>query len=402
VTTIVAGVALSACIPVPPTCGPQWIGPAAGDFAEPTNWSTGSVPGATQHACSSAGSSITVSDHEAIAVGTFEGSVTITATGQLSTVGGTTAIAHLEVQDGAIAGTGNVAALALDWKGGSLHGTGLVSVGTEPSTITGDVVLHGNRLLGIVGPTTWTGGTIRICDDSAVTIVSSGELEAANPAGEITSAACATVGDVAVSVRAGGTFTVAEDVVVSTPFLNLATTRVACGAELAAVSYVQPAEATTALTDVVCGGMLTVDDGEGTVQLDGGTLAGEGYVNASVTGSGAINPGDPQVTDSVGYLLILQDYTATAGATLPLEIAGEDLDDQDELYVGGEADISAATYAPRIVGGFVPAGGQTFSPLTAWVLTGTFATFTAPAGSDLGWTLEYSEFDVLLHTADLP
>ena len=68
-------------------------------------------------------------------------------------------------------------------------------------------------------------------------------------------------------------------------------------------------------------------------------------MDADVTGGGAINPGDPQIADSVGYMNILGNYTAISRWTLPLEIAGEDLDDQDELYVSGAADIRAATYA---------------------------------------------------------
>jgi hypothetical protein len=102
-----------------------------------------------------------------------------------------------------------------------------------------------------------------------------------------------------------------------------------------------------------------------------------------VVGSGSINPGDPLAPGSLDYLLI----------------GGIDLADQDSLYVSGAADVTAATYAPQLVGSFTPEAGQTFTPLGADGVTGPFATFTPPSGSDLTWRLDYSDTDITL-TAD--
>ena len=78
----------------------EWVGPAAGDFAVPANWSTNAVPTATDDACIGSSVSVTVSTTEAVRELVSFGDVAVTATGDF-TINGDSFLIGLAV-DGAL------------------------------------------------------------------------------------------------------------------------------------------------------------------------------------------------------------------------------------------------------------------------------------------------------------
>src|SRR5207249_12197079 len=103
----------------------------------------------------------------------------------------------------------------------------------------------------------------------------------------------------------------------------------------------------------------------------GGTLRGTGVINASLSNSGTVSPGDPSGTLSVnggfaqGPTGALQTQLDQTGAS--------------KLRVNGRATLNG-TLVITPLNGFVPGFGQTFAILGASQgLNGTFASLAAPS-----------------------
>jgi hypothetical protein len=125
-------------------------------------------------------------------------------------------------------------------------------------------------------------------------------------------------------------------------------------------------------------GSTTVDGtlGANTVLLNGGTLNGVGFINASVVNAAEVDPGD-----SPGVLTINGNYTQTAAGTLTIEIGGLSAGSQyDRLVVNGFASLNG-TFNVVLLNNFQPNPGDTFRVLTFASHTGDFATYN---GLDLG------------------
>ncbi len=110
-------------------------------------------------------------------------------------------------------------------------------------------------------------------------------------------------------------------------------------------------------------GTLRVDTSlGGNIVMTGGILAGNGTIATSLTvPSGAgVAPGT-----SPGHLTVTGDYQQQAGATLYIELAGDEQGvTYDWLSVGGEA-LLDGFLSVDILDGYKPAYGQTFTVLTA-------------------------------------
>jgi Ca2+-binding RTX toxin-like protein len=118
------------------------------------------------------------------------------------------------------------------------------------------------------------------------------------------------------------------------------------------------------------GGTLVVS----TVDLEGGTLAGNGAITGSLFNAGTVAPGF-----SPGSLSISGDYTQAATGTLEVEIGGNTAGtDFDQLQVGGNANL-AGTLSVSLIDGFVPASPDKFPIITYAGNVGDFSTISGLA-----------------------
>ncbi len=124
---------------------------------------------------------------------------------------------------------------------------------------------------------------------------------------------------------------------------------------------------------VLAGGTLRAQQG---VQLDGGTLDGNGDVDANVVnGGGTIRPGA-----SPGLVHFRRNLVQAPAGTMEIEIGGIDPAQIDRLLVDGTATVGGMVNA-LYVNGYTPQPGDSFKFLTATAgRSGTFADLTAPLG----------------------
>jgi len=153
----------------------------------------------------------------------------------------------------------------------------------------------------------------------------------------------------------------------------------------------------TALTVVQVGADFTgsgalVNPATRTLRLSDGIVSGD--LNALVTNEGTLQLGtvgtDAQVQG--------KDFQQTATGILQIEIGGTALNAFDRFNLTGAAALSGDLDL-SLIGGFVPAQGQTFNILTATGgISGTFTTVSQPAAmpAGLAFTVSYTGFIVQL------
>ena len=126
------------------------------------------------------------------------------------------------------------------------------------------------------------------------------------------------------------------------------------------------------------GGSTTLANGtlaaSGTVDIQSGTLGGNGTVSATVSNGGQVSPGS-----SAGTLNITGDYAQAPGGTLNIEIGGITAGtEHDVLNVTGAATIDG-TLDLELIGGFTPTQPETFEILNYASHSGSFASTTGSA-----------------------
>ncbi len=128
---------------------------------------------------------------------------------------------------------------------------------------------------------------------------------------------------------------------------------------------------------IVNAGKLVI---EGSITSDvtvnsGGALGGNGAVGSvTVNPGGVVEPGD-----SPGQLTVNGNYTQKSGGILNIELGGNTpgAGGYDQLVVTGTATLNG-TLNLKLVKGFLPAPGDTFSILTSSAETGNFTTINSP------------------------
>jgi autotransporter-associated beta strand protein len=120
-------------------------------------------------------------------------------------------------------------------------------------------------------------------------------------------------------------------------------------------------------------GILYLDDntnsGSGTLEVNGGTLAGSGDVNGDLlVSSGIVAPGH-----GIGTLDVRGDFTLESQATLQIDIEGPSL--KDTLIVLGDVDL-AGSLEVVLDGGYQPALGTQFLVIIASSVTDNGLTLT--------------------------
>jgi autotransporter-associated beta strand protein len=152
----------------------------------------------------------------------------------------------------------------------------------------------------------------------------------------------------------------------------------------------------------VSNGTLLVNgsvSGAGQFTVVSGTLGGMGSIAGSVIqNGGSVSPGI-----SIGTLTILSGYTNTAGS-LDIQISGTTPGTgYDVLAVGGAASLTNGMLNVT-TNGYAPVVGNTFTVLTASVVSGTFTNVSLPAltSSNSGWSVQYLAGAVVLSVTGAP
>ncbi|MBI4325651.1 MAG: hypothetical protein HY674_10355, partial [Chloroflexi bacterium] len=173
-------------------------------------------------------------------------------------------------------------------------------------------------------------------------------------------------------------------------FLNEGNVNVATNVNLTiAGAYAQAAGATR-----LNGGTLTVS---APIDIQGGSLIGNGTVAASVVSGGQVSPGA-----SAGRLTITGSYTQNGSGTLEIELGGlVAATEHDQLNVSGAAQIHGRLRV-NLVNGFSPTNGQSFAVLNCASLSGRFDNFDlAPLANGLDWEVAYGPRSVVLKVSSM-
>ena len=148
-------------------------------------------------------------------------------------------------------------------------------------------------------------------------------------------------------------------------------------------------------------GSTTVDGGAvlggPLLNVEVGTLAGSGTIQAAVLNGAVTSPGGSPGTLSLGPG---EDYQQGAGGTLLIELGGRNPGTEyDQLVVGGKASL-AGTLELHFINGFVPQPGDQFQILTCGSQTGRFSQINAPPVGSAVWVVHYSGTNVFAALAD--
>ena len=145
------------------------------------------------------------------------------------------------------------------------------------------------------------------------------------------------------------------------PVTNAGEVTIESGGTLAvSTNYDQTAGSTALLNSTMSGGNLNIQ---------GGTLAGTGAVNASVTNAGQVIPGG---TGAAGLLTINGNYMQTATGSLDIELGGTTAGSQyDQLAVSGTASLGGQLNV-SLINSFQPVLGNAFQVVTFTSYAGNF------------------------------
>jgi hypothetical protein len=246
--------------------------------------------------------------------------------------------------------------------GGTGDAGSVVSTTGATLTIGPSITIHGPR-----------GGSVGVLGS----LVNQGTISAEVNALEITVSGTSVTNAGALQALNGG------QILLSGTFANTAEVIVGAGSQfriLGSGTYLQSAGETT-----LAGGTLWAD----TVSLQGGVLSGFGTVRGTVSVS-LINAALVDLGAPTGTLQVNGTYQQTAAGALNVGLGGTAAGQFDRLQVTGAATLGG-TLNVSLVGGFLPAVGNTFEILVFASRTSDFATVTGlslPNGNSLQYSPE--------------
>jgi hypothetical protein len=292
-------------------------------------------------------------------------------------------IANLILTEGNVAGDQPLVVTdSFIWSGGNLTGSGVIDV-ANGMEITGSLKGLSGRTLNLNGGVaTMTGGIgsrIRFDEGASfnnnATFLSVGSNRFQN-AGTFTNS---------------GMFSVMGSVNFEMiPFANSGTVELMADARMSAGGGYMQSSGTTRL-----GVNSGLDSVVTPLQINGGTLEGEGTIQGAVANAGRVRPGLP-----TGRLFVTGNYTQMSKGTLDIEIGGtaqfadyDSLESTSPITLGGTLEVS-------LVNGFVPIPGNLFTIVFAG--GGVDGDFDSEQGlvigNGLGFRLMIGGQDVVLET----
>lgn len=334
------------------TC--TWTGAVDTDWSKAGNWSgcSGSTPGSTDTAIIS----WAVSNDPVLSTNATVGSLTVQSGGGALTVNNAFALAGTLTGDGDVTVNGS-----MDWISGTMSGSGrtvIASAATLTIGGSGYKSLSG-RTVENDGAAVWSGSSDVYGSGGAV-FDNGGAFEVRNSGGFGGSDVTFNNDGVFTKTLSSGTTTM------NAAFNNDGTVDVQSGVlKFSGADYVQT------------GGVTRLDGGDIDIayhrmDIQGGTLAGEGAVTGDVLNKGAVMPGN-----SPGVITVDGDYTQAAAGSLDVEIGGTTAGTGfDQLAVSG--DVALAGTLNVTLDGFTPVHGNAFQIVTCDARTGVFQTRTCP------------------------
>jgi uncharacterized repeat protein (TIGR01451 family) len=305
--------------------------------------------------------------------------------------GGTHTISGPFTGPGKFRFSGGTAAVNNAWSGKLIEVTSgsvaLNTSGTLPALNLSGGTLTGSGGLTVTGASTWSGGTISgsglLTFDPGATVTMPGTNAATLSRPllnqgiiNFTAASSAMLID-GVPITNSGTMDIqsSQDILVTAgtpPFVNNGTLKKSAGA--GAVQFAAPM-ANSGLVQIGAGtlnfsgtyaqnaGTTEVQAGAtlqtGMLSLNGGTLVGNGAIAGTVDNHAIVSPGA-----SPGTLTINGDYVQASNGELDIQIGGTTAGtDYDQLLVSGNVTL-AGTLSVSHINSFVPASGNTFQILT--------------------------------------
>jgi hypothetical protein len=215
------------------------------------------------------------------------------------------------------------------------------------------------------------GGTLQLQADVTVASTNNGSLLLFNNSGDF--------------LKSGGvaTSTIAAD------FNNSGTLEIQSGSLAFGGTLLQTSGITVVTNGTTLGATL--------INLQGGTLAGQGTIAAPVVNNAVISPGG-----SAGILTLAagEDYQQTTGGTLSLELNGTSPGTQyQQFVVGGNATLNGGLQL-LLGNGFTPRAGDQFEILSSASLTGSFSSLDAPHPPGTLWVVRYLGTNVTVALAN--
>jgi hypothetical protein len=319
--------------------------------------------------------SVAVGGDVSITEGTNNFSGSYTNDGGLTVSGGTAnfntgkpiTVARLTLSGGTLAGSDPIIVTGpTTWTGGMLKGPGTIDA-TGGLTMNGGTPVLDGRTLRNAGAATWNGGFIFTGSGSVISNAPSGVFDITFDGQTLVgSGGGRTFANAGLLRKLGGSGTAT----ISDALLNTGTIEVRSGTLAFGNTFVQTAGST-----LLNGGNLAAS---GLLQMQKGTLGGNGTVMAKVVNSGRCSPGT-----SPGLLRISGDYTQTSAGQLDVELGGTAAGATfDQLQVSGTASL-AGTLNVTTVNSFHPALGQEFRILTFASRTGDFSSYAYPPENEL-------------------
>jgi hypothetical protein len=303
---------------------------------------------------------------------TVGGLLEVLGSGTLNVTGQVNANSYSQ-NGGTLSGTGSLTVSGqATWTSGTMSGTGTTTFnGNATITANGNIQnLVGGRKLNLAGTTTFDGANGDFRTGSNVTTINNsgifldqttGTTRIASPFGG--SADQATFNNTGTLRKTGSATTTIISV-----FNNSGTVDIQSGSLAFTVAYTQTAGETK-----LNGGALSSST---TLTLQGGKLTGTGTVTANVSNAALVSPGA-----SPGQLTISGSYTQTSVGALNVEIGGLTAETEfDRLAISGSATLSG-TLNVSLINGFLPNPGDSFQIMTFASRSGSFTTIN---GLDLG------------------
>ncbi len=268
----------------------------------------------------------------------------------------------------------------MSWSGGNMSGAGTTII-LDGATVTFAGAqyanLRGGRGFANYGTADWAGsGDLTLNDGSS--FANYGTFIDQNDHGLSGNGGVFANYGVFAKVGGTGTTSVANNVT----FLNGGLFSLQSGTFYVAGLY----EQVTGQTDLAAETVLTATGG---VEIDDGVLSGYGTVQANVTNSGTLLPGED---GAPGVLVINGNYTQTAAGTLDVQIGATGAAGFDQLAISGTATLDG-TLNVTLLGGYVPNSGDSFPVMTFAAEVGSFAAVT---GDGPLFTVVYDPNDVTL------
>ena len=353
---------------------------------------------------------------------------TISANGPATVIdfsGGTPALSGTLAGSGRFRFSGAAATVTGNWSGNRIEVAG-GSVAFNSDGIFPDLTLSGGTLTGsgnvtVTGPATWSGGTLAgsgaLTFDSGATVTMSGTgaatlSRALSNKGTINFAA-ATNGLLidGVAVTNEGTFDIQSSQSITAapntpPFANSGTLKKSAGVnptqfaaplsnsgvvriETGAIQFGNTYTQNSGATTVLAGAALQTN----LLALIGGALTGNGTVVGTVNSTASVSPGA-----SPGTLTIDGDYIQATSGSLTIQLGGTAPGTQyDRLLVSGSVTLDG-TLNVSTINGFTPITGNAFQILTfgSRVNNSTFATMNGLTGAGTVLVPTFSAGDLQL------